>query len=373
MNILFCSNNAVSPQKGGIERVIHTIVINNRGRFVPYSQYYNEIPDHFERTPFNKTINYKPGIDKLDLLSTFINSNNIDICVIYRAISDSIPLRNDLIKCCKAIIILVHSVSPGRESLFLEPDFHNINSLRKCFGTVKTYWRQYRYGKWISSMYKKAACELNAIVVMSSKHKEGFMKYGRITDGSKIHIIHNPLSYNDFFDINKYDVFKKKEVLIVSRLYEKEKHILQSLKIWKFIEKDSELGDWHLTIVGHGSSEQDYKDYVKKMGLNRVSFEGKQEPQSYYQRASILISTSPAESWGNIFTEAQQNACVPMSFNNLIAIPIIITDMYNGITVQKGCLRKFVCKLTYLMKDYALRKKLAEGGEKFTTVFTGHN
>lgn len=361
MNLLFCSQCAVSPQMGGAERIITSLinVLTSREDVVCYSLYKFEIPDKFERTVFSGYLRYKPAEDDPEILGQFIKRNHIDICLCLESVIFLSSIVADLHRCSDVKIVCNHIFEPHREEQFFEKEDIRITSLKQFYSAVKTIYHKYLFHRWLHGAYNHVYQSSDSLVVMSPKHKTEFMKFGHIADGRKIQVIHNLLSYNDFFDMNLYAKKKRKEVLIVSRLSEVEKHIFYSLRIWQKIEQDQDLSDWHLTIVGHGDSEQDYKDFVKRHGLQRISFEGKQEPRSYYERASILMMTSPAESWGNVLTEAQQYACVPMAFDNLIALPIIITDGVNGVAIPSNNLRIYKKKLVRLMKEDVLRKELA--------------
>lgn len=360
MNLLFCGLRAVSPHVGGIERIISSLVtcLTNRGCLC-YSLYESEIPDKQERTIFSGYLRYKPADDNPEILGRFIKHNHIDICLCFEGVVYLSHIVADLRRCSDVKIVCNHVLEPHREDYFFEKQDTWITSLKQLYSTVKTIYHKFLFLRWLHGAYNYVYQSSDCLVVMSPKHKAEFLKYGCIADGGKIQIIYNLLSYNDFFDMNLYMQKKRKEVLIVSRLEEAEKHISYSLRIWQSIEQDSDFDDWHLTIVGHGGSEQDYKDFVKRHGLQRVSFEGRQESCPYYERASILMMTSPAESWGNVLTEAQQYACVPMAFDNLIALPIIIADGINGVSVPSNNLRIYKKKLVRLMKDDVLRKELA--------------
>lgn len=368
MNILLCNRFPISHYYGGAERIISSIVEYCAGieNVACYNLYNDEIPERFERVTLKKTIKYNIGTD-LDKLGLFIKDNNIDICLCFGDIPYLSSIVQDLSNFKNVRIIGCHVVCPGYESIFLE-DCHEKISFSQFHKTIKAKYHRYCYEKWLSDQYKKAYDSFNAIVVMSPRHKSEFMKFGKISEGSKLGIIHNMLSSNEFFDMNGYHQ-KEKEVLIVSRLDERQKHISLSLRIWEFIEKKIDLNDWRLTIVGCGPSEESYKAFVKKQNLKRVSFEDLQNPYPYYRRASILMSTSPKESWGNVLIEAQQNGCIPIAFDSLIALPIIIADGVNGVSVPFNNICIYEKRLVRLMKDDSLRKELAGNAVKDSRKF----
>jgi len=78
-------------------------------------------------------------------------------------------------------------------------------------------------------------------------------------------------------------------------LVEAQKRVSAVLKVWKLIENNPLLTDWKLTIVGEGKDELFFHWLTNKYKLKRVSFEGRQDPKHYYERASIIMVTSACE------------------------------------------------------------------------------
>ena len=173
------------------------------------------------------------------------------------------------------------------------------------------------------------------------------------------------LSYDTFIQQEKIAV-KNKTVLIVSRLEERTKKISVALRIWKRIEQNPILSDWSLQIVGEGPDFEDYKRYVQN-NLQRVTFYGKQEPRSFYEKASVFLMTSAYEGWGITLTEAQQFGCVPIVMNTYSAARDIISNKENGFLVDYEC--QFIRRLEQLMTDTTLRnimaKKAVESSHRF--------
>lgn len=177
---------------------------------------------------------------------------------------------------------------------------------------------------------------------------------------SKCVAINNPLTLNYSIDESILDK-KKKEVLIVSRLYNPEKRIDKALRIWQIVEMKG-MEDWRLRIVGDGVDKQSLIDLSNSLGLRRVSFEGKQYPEPYYESASIFMMTSAVEGWGLTLTESMQTGVVPMAFNSYPALTDIITDGYDGLIIPNNDIDAYADKLINLMRDKDNRERMALNG-----------
>ena len=143
------------------------------------------------------------------------------------------------------------------------------------------------------------------------------------------------------------------------------------LEIWRRLFKA--FPDWCLTIVGGGAALDSAKRMAKKMGLDRVSFEGFQDPRPYYERAAIFCMTSAWETFGLVLVEAMNYGCVPVAFNSYAAAADIIDDGENGILVPPMDCEKYANALAALMHDSALRERMAEAAQEKSLTFSINN
>ena len=173
-------------------------------------------------------------------------------------------------------------------------------------------------------------------------------------------VINNPLSWEDICKENILQS-KKKEVLIVSRLYNPEKRIDRALYIWQMLEQRG-LTDWQLRIVGAGVHEQYLKDLVQKLGLKQVSFEGRQESRPFYLDAALFMMTSAVEGWGLTLTESMQSGVVPIAFDSYPALHDIITDQYDGCIIPDNDLEAYANCMEELMCNRSKRERIARNG-----------
>jgi glycosyltransferase involved in cell wall biosynthesis len=241
--------------------------------------------------------------------------------------------------------------------------FRNGDSLRE---RIMALTRYFLYPLWLKKCRKSVAQNIidnqaiaRKIVVLSRHELPEIVKLtGQSTD--KFAVINNPLSWEK---IESPEILnsKKKEVLIVSRLYNPEKRIDLALKAWQMIEQRGYV-DWSLRIVGAGKHEDYLKKYAKQLKLKNVSFEGRQESYPYYQTASIFMMTSAVEGWGLTLTESMQTATVPVAFDSYPAIRDIITDDYNGKLVPDNDVAAYADVVAWLIDNPQERNRIALNG-----------
>lgn len=364
MNILFYTCYDVAPQKGGTERITSTIATDLRKKGINVFLAYDvDIDSTLEKTVFDGKI--KIGSFKkqknIQKLSEFVLANHIDIIVIQGLFNKTACIKKNI---PNVRIVFAHHFNPGAEETFLS--YHSIiNHIKKDEDLIKNYIifllypiLKIRYILRLHKGYKTTYQTADKVVLLSKGFINSFIQYAHIKDISKFHIIHNALSFNTFYDMSQY-VYKQKDVIIVSRLEERQKRISLALQIWEQIENNPVFQDWTLRIVGTGSDANRYKKMCKKKQLRHVVFEGRQRPESYYQKASIFMMTSLFEGWGLTLTEAQQYGVVPLAFNSYASVGDIITDKYNGYLISDNDINSYAKYLALLMSDYNLRNRMA--------------
>lgn len=378
MNILFYTVNEVAPQYGGVERITANIAtaLTTFYNANCYSAYKYDIDSSFEKQQFVDTIKIT-SYNKLTRLIQFIEQNKIDVIINQGEHKLTKHLKTALSqsqrKECKLIFAL--HTKPAAEVNFITLDNpkkelkegkHIWKNLRKCLSFP--YQKMRKIIK-LPVLYKESYTFSDKVILLSGHFKNDFLKYARLKEDSKIRIIHNALSFQSFYDMANYG-YKKKEVLIVSRLEEEPKRVSIALKIWKEIEADSSLSDWKLRIVGHGKMESQYKDFVRHHNLSRVFFEGARNLEPYYTEASIFMMTSSFEGWPLTLIEAQQCGCVPLAFDSFASLKDIITSEDNGFIIPNNDIPAYIQQIKRLMTDDKLRKSMAANAIESSKRFT---
>lgn len=364
LNILFVTTFEISEQKGGTERTTARVsdALRVRG-YKCYNLYDKVIENSLVRTKFDGVFCNVTSEHVRDIVDEYkIDKILYEGC--FALISE--VSRGVRMSACRPEQIFVHHFAPG-----FEPYFNAFYSLRKSFVNainlnykVKSLikillypvykpYMDYKFPKY----YREAYSLCDKIVLLSSNYIDDYRKYAGITDKSKFRSINNALSFDTF--ISTSDLCKKqKKVLVVSRFDEVQKRISLVLKIWRLVEDDPSLKDWSLDLVGYGDSESDYRQLVSDLGLRRVSFEGRQDPQTYYAKSSIFIMTSLYEGWPMTINEALQYGCVPVAYDSVAAMSDILDNGVNGFLINDGAINDFYSCLKSLMVDDALLKQI---------------
>jgi glycosyltransferase involved in cell wall biosynthesis len=164
---------------------------------------------------------------------------------------------------------------------------------------------------------------------------------------TKFSYINNPIIQcpnNSHIDI------KQNEILYVGRLVNI-KNVIKILAIWRTV--CAELFDYKLTIIGDGPERTRLEKYVNEFNLPRVTFEGYQHPNKYYQRAKYLLMTSKFEGWSMTLLEAMSAGCVPLVEYTFSALIDIVDDTENGFILPANCsIRAWHKKLIEVTRDH---------------------
>lgn len=362
MNILFCYNEPLNTNSGGILRVTYVLIKEfrqlgytcsyvysedqfNSFHFLDSEKTYSqeEFKDEISKRKINIIIDQNAGFSSKFI--TIFKQLNVLQTAKYISVIHSSPIMNIVIFNRQRLIEGIRVADSTKQK---------IKFLMMLIGYP--LWKK-RSNKHICEMYKTIYDKSDYIVLLSKEFIPVFGKLIKKTTLDKCVAIPNPLSFDI---IENQDIIKnkQKEVLIVSRLYNQEKRIDLALKIWKTIEKSNKK-DWKLIIVGSGFDEESLKTLSKKLKLNNVRFEGRQCSEKYYKTASIFMFTSKIEGWGLTLTESQQNGVVPIAFDSYQSIHDIIKDGYNGCLIPDRDIKAYAKKLLWLMDNDDERKSIA--------------
>ena len=212
------------------------------------------------------------------------------------------------------------------------------------------------YDKRCHADYKHTLSEVDAYTVLCDAYRDEIASVLHLDNSlrDKIHVIPNYQEPNEHPRLEKECV-----VLFVGRLTYADKRVDRLLRIWQSIEEH--VPEWRLEIVGDGDDEERLKALSQELNLKRVSFEGRQQPQSYYDRAAIFCLTSSSEGWGLVITEAQANGVVPIAFACSGGVETLIASSgVNGILVPPFDEEEYARQLLRLMQDDALRLSMQQ-------------
>lgn len=320
------------PAVGGIENVTTTIVskLKKYGLDIEViSHTQSDINNPLKNVIIHHTpkADYSSGEDNFNFVENIVKNGGFDAIVYQDSYAPTEKIVTSISAKYNVPLFVFEHNSPlfVRNKRDLEPWYRSVKScLRRplhpylLYRDSKRKKRLLRYASKYVLLSKQFISDLREVVGAKT-----FDKYHK-----KITYINNPIqSLETTIDLT----LKKKEIIYVGRLVE-EKRVDRILDIWRLVSRP--LKDWSLTIIGSGPLEAVLRK--KATSLERISFEGFQKPDSYYERASIMLMTSKYEGWPMTLLEAMQHGVVPIAVNNFSSLIDIIDNDLNGIIIPKS-------------------------------------
>lgn len=348
MNILFYMPTVLI---GGVRTVTEILSdgLKQRGhnvRWLLHYQIYNDKRDY----PEGRDVTYLPSkellaSENLRFYNSFIIENRIDVIVNQDGAGDGIELIDSIDNRGIKRISVIHN-NPTFEYNWLFKDAIRlkngsfIEKLKRIARVLLYYRTKQILKRSLKRHYDKLMEGGSYINVLSPSYIETIKRITpRLTD---ISAIANP---NTYVEVSIPD--KEKIVLFVGRIYNRSKRIEELLKIWKRISYDAP--EWKLLIVGEGPD----KSYMEKMaeGISSVEFLGYQNPQKYYEKASILCMTSLFEGFPMAVTEAMQHGCVPIAYDTFPAIKDMINNGKDGFIIKAFDRKAYADSMLWIIND----------------------
>lgn len=378
MNILFLYGSEINPERGGVQRVTSVLADEfvRRGNGVFYLSLPQNKTDaaNMRRQFFLPETNFETETNRC-FFKTFLREKRIDVVInqggngqgcsrlAYSAKTVGVPV----VSVCHCGLIdsaknyrAIHETAWKRRGLgWLLPltDWRPVKKL-----LLALYKRKYQ------AHYRELCKKSDRVVLISERFKKEIAFYfdGK-TCPENVVAISNPCSFPPPKKMPN-PAEKQKELLFCGRIDFSQKRIDLMLEIWSRLFRA--FPNWKLTVVGDGSALESAKWMARKMGLERVSFKGFQDPRPYYERAAIFCMTSALETFGLVLVEAMNYGCVPVAFNSYAAAEDIIDDGGNGILVPPMDCEKYAQALAALMRDTALRKRFVEAAVEKSRQFS---
>lgn len=362
-NILFIENS-ILPSRGGIEKVSDILgkSFSQDGHKCYFAFCCIDNPSIKDEQKFQMNFNYT--LNRFyTLFRSFILVNNIDI-IINQGITQrrviyslkKIKQENSKIKiinCLHNTPYFIHHIEKPKSL-----------KARIIIAIKSILARKNIYIKEQQNLYQ--ICD--HYLVLSPKFISESKIIFQLKNDSKLQSIPNPLIYNT--SNTQYD--KQKIVLIVARFDENQKNIIGALRIWKQV--CNTVKDWSLHIIGYGDSESLYKQYIKEENIPNIIIEGKKDnPQIFYQKASLFMMTSHYEGFSLTLIEALQNQCIPIVFQTFSSVTDIIINGKNGILIPPYQEDLYAQKMINLMQDTKQLEEYRKYSQSYLSQFTIQN
>ena len=175
-------------------------------------------------------------------------------------------------------------------------------------------------------------------------------------------------------DTDQFAYNKTKTLLYVGRIDFSQKRVDILIEIWNRLFK--KFPEWKMVIVGAGPDLAKAKEIANNLGTQRIYFEGRQNPEPFYEKASIFCMTSSFEGFGLVLVEAQTYGVVPVAFNSFASVSDIIQNGETGFLVDPFDKKKYVEVLSDLMNNkeklLSISKNCMEAAKKFNLEEIGN-
>lgn len=385
MNILFVTENEISPIQGGTERITHTL----SREFMALGHQCSLL--YYIPAAKDLTVSYFSAKLALDLsgnidsqISSFLNENRIEVVIVnfvrYSSKKQILPILYKEASSLGAKVIVCFHAMPGEDMI-------GTSLLNVFYRLIHRYDQKQAlkdltnaalpksvsnllFGKRIREKYRLSIDNCDRFVLLSEEFYKRYCELAGTDDIAKFRAVPNALSFADVIHEDKLEE-KQNRVLIVARMHERSKRLSMAFKIWKLVEKDPSLNNWHLDIVGGGPDSLYFRKLVRFNGLKRCHLLGRQpEIDEFYENSSIFMMTSAFEGFGITLIEAQQNGVVPIAFNSYASLKDIIVTGENGVIVPNNDVDAFYHALKSLMLDEEKRLQMAKSGLKSCLAFS---
>lgn len=356
MNILFLLHSY--PKIGGIEVVTETVseYLNKNHNLYYLSRIYD---DSVMKKPSNCFyFDSKEKSRSIALINDIIERHNIEVIINqgpflpYQPLLENIKHQKDI-----RIISFLH-FSPGFEFQMIKYKWMTEKDpVKRFYKKIKTMLRlntlQYNPGK-IRDRYRRLSMVSNYVVVLSEGYINSFRDSYKLHDHSNIISIPNPSRYQLSDNISFRE--KSKVVLFVGRLEFESKRVDRLLDIWKNIEnKDG----WQLKIVGDGPCRHELEEKVASENIENVLFLGQRNNiETFYREASVIILTSSYEGQPLCFLEGIQFGAIPMAFDVSIGIREIIKPISPELLISSFDISDYSQRLSKIINTPVYREKL---------------
>ena len=237
----------------------------------------------------------------------------------------SIPVKED----CEEIVQEVF------ESLWIKHEgLHHVTALRAyLFKMVKYKIVDYIRHSLVKKKYR-VEFKSDAIIAVSGAIKKMLTEKFRIKP-DKINVIHN---FTDTDEIHDLEIFSEHikdhgkyfNLLAIGRFHH-EKNFEVLLHALNLLKDDN----IKLILIGEGSSDTDYKKYIRKHRLNAEIITPKKELLEYFLIADLCILPSSKDPFPNFMLQSGLHK-KPFIGTNIDGIGEMIKDGHNGMLFKSG-------------------------------------
>jgi len=376
MNILFVYYSEIISENGGVQRV--TSVLADYFEKQNYVVYFLSCKRNTKTNQSNQRQYFLPeqndiyNLKNIQFYIKLIKDKNIDIVV------NQAAQGGGMVKFCNygkeykniKIISVIHNSLLGNVLNFTSSHSKQIARLKLPFlnyflttlFSKKLLLALYilKYRKAYKLMYN---CS-DRVVLLSKGYFEEFKSFVPDFDFKNVIAIGNPCT----IPIPTEDLNKINEILYVGRIDVEQKKVDLVLKVWEMLYRKHP--NWSLSIVGDGKDKSNLENEANKLGLERITFHGQQNPIPFYERAKILCMTSAYEGFPLVLVEAQIFGTIPIVFNSFASVGDIIKNNENGFLIESFDLISYAVTLSSIFEDEVKTSKISLNCKKSVNEFS---
>lgn len=219
--------------------------------------------------------------------------------------------------------------------------------------------------KWRSAKDLKVARRFDRFVVLTNEDK-GYWESDAAEAGKRLEnlrVIPNARTFRCAMPAE----LSEHLVIAVGR-YNTQKHLDALLEAWSMASK----GDWKLWLVGDGEEREALEAKARRLGIDGSVRFGSADGSNIvevYQSASILAMSSRYEGLPMVLLEAQAAGVPAVSFACKCGPKDVISDGIDGFIVEEENIAALAAKLSELMGDEGLRKRMGAAAFKASDRF----
>lgn len=214
----------------------------------------------------------------------------------------------------------------------------------------------YILAKW--KIMQKLAIKFDAMAILTENTRKEWPNVKNLV------IIPNPLAFYP----EKSSLVNQKRVIAVGRhVYQKGYDRL--MDAWEIVNQKHP--DWTLDVYGHKDKENFVAQLVKERNLETSVnlLDPVKNIDEKYTESSIFVLTSRYEGFGLVIIEAMACGLPVVSFDCPFGPSEIIKNKVDGFLVKDANIEAFATKISLLIEDDELRKKMGKNARENVKVY----